>query len=143
LSSLRATVSVLRSALLRSARTLLLLFLSAVLAPWLSSTPTATRHAQDLLLLGFSHAQLGGYLMSIWGLPTALVQAVALHHCPSLAIGSEFSSLTAAHCADALVHAAQEGKETPAVDKAYLDRLGVTGSLTAWRNLLDEKRATA
>ena len=93
-------------------------------------------------ILGCSHAQLGGYLMSIWGLPIALVQAVALHHCPSCALESEFSAVTAVHCADALVHVVQEGKEKPVVDAAYLDRLRLGERLIPWRNLLEEKRAT-
>ena len=93
-------------------------------------------------ILGCSHAQLGGYLMSIWGLPISLVQAVALHHCPSCALESEFSAVTAVHCADALVHAAEDGKEKPVVDAAYLDRLRLGERLIPWRNLLEEKRAT-
>jgi HD-like signal output (HDOD) protein len=41
--------------------------------------------------LGYSHAQLGGYLLSVWGLPTSLVQAVAFYHQPSDAIDTQFS----------------------------------------------------
>lgn len=93
-------------------------------------------------ILGCSHAQLGGYLMSIWGLPTSLVQAVAFHHCPSQAVESGFSALTAVHCADALVHAAQEKNKTAAIDGAYLDRLGLTARTTLWRTLLDENQDT-
>jgi hypothetical protein len=46
------------------------------------------------------------------------------------------------HCADALVHAAEDGKEKPVVDAAYLDRLRLGERLIPWRNLLEEKRAT-
>ena len=78
--------------------------------------------------------------MSIWGLPTSLVQAVALHHSPSQTIESEFSALTALHCADALVHAASESSQDPAVDQESLDRLGLTPRLDVWRHLLEEMR---
>jgi len=89
-------------------------------------------------ILGCSHAQLGGYLVSIWGLPTSLVQAVALHHCPSQAIETQFSALTAVHCADALIHAATDSNESPAADAAYLERLGLVGRWNDWRTLLVE-----
>ncbi len=90
----------------------------------------------EIELLGCSHAQLGGYLMSIWGLPTSLVQAVACHHRPSQAFESEFSALTAVHCADALVNTAGEGDEKTAMDMAYLEKLGLAGRTDAWKELL-------
>lgn len=91
-------------------------------------------------LLGCSHAQLGGYLMSIWGLPTSLVQAVAYHHCPSQAIDSGFSTLTAVHCADALVHQFGNGDEKTVIDGAYLDGLRLTDKVPLWRAFLEVGR---
>ncbi|MGA8109865.1 MAG: response regulator [Acidobacteriaceae bacterium] len=88
-------------------------------------------------ILGCSHAQLGGYLMSIWGLPTSLVEAVAFHHCPLKTFESTFSALTAVHCADALVHVVQDGNEKTAIDESYLDRLHLTGRSGPWRSLLE------
>jgi HD-like signal output (HDOD) protein len=97
----------------------------------------------EIAALGCSHPQLGGYLMSIWGLPTSLVQAVACHHRPSLSVDAEFSPLTAVHCADALVrHAGKEGEE-PALDLAYLERLGLAGKQTSWRAQFEEAQQTA
>jgi HD-like signal output (HDOD) protein len=89
-------------------------------------------------LLGCSHAQLGGYLLSIWGLPTSLVHAVAFHHRPSQAIESGFSALTAVHCADALAHATQDEAEPIAVDQEYLHRLGLEDRIAEWRQFLKE-----
>jgi len=67
---------------------------SAVLAV---SMPKAYQEAQqraaahDLRLLdteqavfGCTHAEVGGHLLSLWGLPLALVEAVAYHHQPAL-----------------------------------------------------------
>lgn len=86
--------------------------------------------------LGFSHAQLGAYLMSIWGLPASLVHAVAFHHRPSQTIEPGFSALTAVHCADALTHAAGHSFEKIAVDQPYLERLGLAARVSAWQELL-------
>lgn len=94
-------------------------------------------------VLGCSHAQLGGYLMSIWGLPTSLVQAVAFHHSPSQAIESEFSALTAVHCADGLVHMTQNAEARSRLDESYLARLGLMEKVSVWHDLAGEKQPTA
>jgi len=92
--------------------------------------------ALEAEVLGCSHAQLGAYLLSIWGLPASLVHAVAFHHRPSQAIESGFSALTAVHCADALVHASHDGHAIVAVDRDYLEGLEMTTGLDEWRRLL-------
>jgi HD-like signal output (HDOD) protein len=90
--------------------------------------------------LGCSHAQLGAYLMSMWGLPMLLVHAVAFHHRPSSAIEDGFSPLTAIHCANALAHLPAEPAEQgePQIDRAYLARLGLLDREPAWRALAAE-----
>ncbi len=94
-------------------------------------------------VLGCSHAQLGGYLMSIWGLPTSLVQAVAFHHSPSQAIESEFSALTAVHCADGLVHMTQNAEARSRLDEPYLAQLGLMERVSVWHDLAGDKQPTA
>ncbi|MEW5738639.1 MAG: response regulator [Myxococcota bacterium] len=44
---------------------------------------------------GCDHAQVGAYLLSLWGLPAGVVQAVASHHGPVQPVQGE---VTAAHC---------------------------------------------
>jgi HD-like signal output (HDOD) protein len=96
----------------------------------------------EIEALGCSHAQLGAYLMSMWGLPTSLVHAVAFHHRPSEAIESRFSPLTAVHCADALSIEPGDTGEAGDIpfDAAYLDSLGLSEKVGAWRSFLDEFR---
>jgi putative nucleotidyltransferase with HDIG domain len=98
---------------------------------------------REIEILGCSHAQLGAYLMSIWGLPTSLVHAVAFHHHPSEGIEAEFSPLTAVHCADALCHACSgpEPGQPARLDRTYLERLGLADREIAWRELLNEVKA--
>ena len=33
-------------------------------------------------ILSASHAEIGAYLLAVWDLPYAVVEAVAHHHCP-------------------------------------------------------------
>lgn len=54
-------------------------------------------------VFGASHAQMGAYLLGIWGLPSAVVHAVAHHHTPEEALESNFDPLAAVAVAHALL----------------------------------------
>jgi HD-like signal output (HDOD) protein/CheY-like chemotaxis protein len=99
----------------------------------------------ELEHLGCTHAQVGAYLMSIWGLPVPLVRAVAFHHCPLDSAESHFSSLTAVHVADALATATDPApvNHDNELDLNYLDRLGLRIRAEVWRGLNEaQTRAT-
>jgi HD-like signal output (HDOD) protein len=88
--------------------------------------------------LGATHAEAGAYLFGIWGLPMAVVEAVAFHHDPSCAGRSAFDVTGAVHVAEVLAHEvtapANDGaRGEPAFDGAYLEAAGVAGQLPAWR----------
>ena len=106
----------------------------------LRETDSRSIEALETEVLGCSHAQLGAYLMSVWGLPTSLVDAVAYHHRPSEAIEKQFSTLTAVHCADAVARAG--GGPLSAVqihmDREYLDGLHLSERPGVWQGFLEE-----
>jgi HD-like signal output (HDOD) protein len=52
-------------------------------------------------LLGCNHAELGAYLLGLWGLPDPVVEAVAFHHRPA-------DCETGQRCVPTLVYAASE-----------------------------------
>jgi HD-like signal output (HDOD) protein len=54
-------------------------------------------------IFGVNHAEVGAYLMNLWGLPPAVVQCIRHHHAPSSAENPELVSLKAVHLADALI----------------------------------------
>ena len=91
----------------------------------------------ELEKFGCTHAQVGAYLMSIWGLPAALVHAVALHHRPSEDAQSHFSPLTAVHCADVITTTDDDRASVRdgELDVAYLERLGLSERLAVWQGL--------
>lgn len=91
--------------------------------------------ALELEHLRCTHAQVGAYLVSIWGLPVPLARAVAFHHRPAEAGETQFSSLTAVHIADALGGAADLSpvNHDGELDLSYLDRLGLSERLETWR----------
>lgn len=89
-------------------------------------------------VLGATHAEVGAYLLGLWGLPDPLVEAVAWHHTPSRCPGGAFTPLTAVHAADALAHA---GEQVP--DLVYFARLGLEKRLPAWAELAEAIRPRA
>ena len=52
-------------------------------------------HEAERRVLGTCHAELGAYLLGLWGMPHGLVEAVAYHHIPERAHASQFNSLSA------------------------------------------------
>lgn len=53
-------------------------------------------------LIGASHAEVGAYLLGLWGLPHAVVEAVAFQHVPGRVAHSQFDVLTALVLAESL-----------------------------------------
>jgi HD-like signal output (HDOD) protein len=92
--------------------------------------------AAEERVFGANHADIGGYLLGLWGLPVPVVEAIALHHSPRSSPQKTFTPLTAVHVADALVHGAEaNGAAVPPdrLDAQYLAELGLTGRIDAWR----------
>jgi HD-like signal output (HDOD) protein len=53
-------------------------------------------------VLGTSHAEIGAYLLGLWGMPNTLVEAIAHHHTPERVGVTRFNTLTALAAALAL-----------------------------------------
>jgi putative nucleotidyltransferase with HDIG domain len=84
-----------------------------------------------------THAEIGAYLLGVWGLPDPLVEAVANHHRPERVPTRELTPSAIVHVADALAHdvAPIPGAQAPAADEEYLSSIGFGDRLTAWRTL--------
>jgi HD-like signal output (HDOD) protein len=86
-------------------------------------------HEGEIQVLGTSHAEIGAYLLGLWGFPYPIVEAVAFHHNPLSVQQSEFdvlAALTVAHkICDAAALPALGGVPdlASAVDAEYLSSL--------------------
>ena len=92
-------------------------------------------------VFGVNHADLGGYLFALWGLPDSIVNAVEFHHEPSKSGRTEVSTLTLVHAANAIVTRQHEEVATPGsirVDDAYLDSVGLKGHFQNWADAYAE-----
>ncbi len=83
-----------------------------------------------------SHAEVGGYLMGLWGLPGPVVEPIAYHHRPEKYPGEKFDSLTAVSVADFLLH--EQDETPPEFDMTNLSRIGSVEKLSDWRGLRQE-----
>jgi putative nucleotidyltransferase with HDIG domain len=86
---------------------------------------------------GANHAEVGGYLLGLWGLPVPVVEAIAFHHNPMECKNTSFSPLTAVHAANALVNfesPADKVFSSEKLDAGYLKLLGLDDRLQAWRS---------
>lgn len=95
--------------------------------------PAYLRWKAERDAFGASHAEVGAYLVGLWGLPDSVMEALAFHHRPARCPHSNRSPLRAVHLADSLAHEA--GDDGPARDalRQYLDGLGFGRRLNAWR----------
>lgn len=99
-------------------------------------------HDAERKVFGATHAELGAYVLGLWGLPEEIVEAVAWHHDPDRCPETSFGPLTAVHVASALLHeGAPETTWGPwAIPcEPYLNRLGLAGLLDVWRKLRDRE----
>jgi HD-like signal output (HDOD) protein len=68
-----------------------------------AATKRLPLHEAETHVMGASHAELGAYLLGIWGLPYPVVEAVAYHHLPGTLKQREFDVLAAVAVANALL----------------------------------------
>jgi putative nucleotidyltransferase with HDIG domain len=84
--------------------------------------------------LGASHAEVGAYLLGLWGVPAPIIEAVAWHHHPNDCPNPSFRPLTAVHAANALVPRSL-GPQEASLDLAYLERLNLVDRVQRWQDL--------
>jgi len=101
-------------------------------------------HEAETQVIGASHAQIGAYLLGIWGLPYPVIEAVAHHHTPESIPQSELDALGAVTLAHALV----PGDDTeafnaplvpdPKVDATFLSSLNAPFDWTEAEHRVEE-----
>jgi putative nucleotidyltransferase with HDIG domain len=87
-------------------------------------------------IIGATHAEVGAYLLGLWGLPETIVEATAWHHRPSACPSSRFSPLGVVHVADAIeheVHPADLVGAAPALDDTHMERFRAVWQYAAWK----------
>ena len=99
-----------------------------------------TREAETI---GTTHAEIGAYLMGLWGLEPDILRAIAFHHRPCDSRESGFGVLTAVHAANGFDHGDRVEGATDRIDAAYLKAVQATGQMPAWQRVCRELEGTA
>jgi len=92
-------------------------------------------------LLGVSHAEIGAYLLGLWGFPNLAVEAIAHHHRPTRIPHSGFDSSVAVYVAGLLAYELNAHpqdstcSEIKEADRACLEKLGILPRLSEFREL--------
>jgi putative nucleotidyltransferase with HDIG domain len=93
-------------------------------------------------LLGSSHAEMGAYLLGLWGFPDSVLQAVAFHHSPQASLTAQPTALTAVHIANIVehdTHPANRIATPPGYDDGYLVQLGIGEQVPEWVAIAEGK----
>ena len=91
-------------------------------------------------VLGIGHDGIGGYLLSLWGLPRNIVEGVAFHHAPQHCAGGELTIPGIVYIANHLSKSKHEPEQQVAFDK-FISEMGLTERVEVWSGLSELEKA--
>lgn len=97
-----------------------------------------TNHDAEREVFGATHAQVGAYLMGLWGFGDSVIEGIAYHHEPRSSPTRGFTVLTAVHVANALAHESNPEKlenANPLINNDYLTEVSAADRIQRWREI--------
>ncbi len=94
----------------------------------------------DCLALGFDAAQVGAYLLAVWGLPTGIVRGVLYHAEPWREAALGLTTAGIAYLAESLLNESVLPEDEADRMRAFAHSRGVAARLDDWRETADEIR---
>ena len=88
-------------------------------------------HQAEVGIFACNHAQIGAYLLALWGVPDSVIRAVEHHHSLDRANLKEFDPLLAVHLAQNL-----EPARKKQLDMSILERLGLADRIPDWQEAI-------
>ena len=92
-------------------------------------------------IFGTSHAEVGAFLLGLWGLSEPIMEAVCHHHDPKRRPGKGLWPLTSVHAANCLEHEIVvingDYAHNP-LDSSFLEGIGCLAQLDTWRTACKE-----
>ena len=89
-------------------------------------------------MFGATHAQIGAYLLGLWGLPEPIVTTVELHHSLDLHANTGFTPAAALHVAQFLERSPDRISQ---LDTRFLKQIGVENRVSEWERVLQDDGA--
>ncbi len=90
---------------------------------------------EEYRMLKTSHAEIGGYLLAMWGIPTPIVDSVTFHHRPYSIVREDPDLLSVMYVANGLANMVKNEIEinySSYLDMSYLKRNGLVNYLDEW-----------
>jgi putative nucleotidyltransferase with HDIG domain len=88
---------------------------------------------KELEVYGATHADIGAYLLGLWGLPDTIVHPVERHHSLAADLGKGFTPVLCVHLAQNLVPSA---KRTDKLNAEFLKECGLNARVPQWEEAL-------
>lgn len=91
-------------------------------------------------IFGTTHAEIGAYMLGLWGIDEVVVTAVAYHHNPGTLPYNQFTALTAVHAASTFIpeeHMTCSIKTFEGKDLEYIESIGLVERLPVWRSICE------
>ncbi len=88
----------------------------------------------EQMVFGTSHAEVGAYLIGLWGLSDSLISSIQYHHQPSLCPVHAIGPLAGVHLANAMEHESRGFTENAPRDEAYLAEIGLGDFEAPWED---------
>jgi len=89
--------------------------------------------AAEQAAFGADHADVGAYLLELWGLPLSIVDGVAYHHRPAAYPIPGLNVVTAVHVGNAIAHGAVGSGNSSAFDEEHFSRNDLAGRIADWQ----------
>ena len=93
--------------------------------------------ATEREILGCTHAEIGGYFLNLWGVPTSVVEAVTFHDDPAAVFSREFDAVGVVHVSNYLAHwgASKENSDTieNKLSRDYMESVGMVDNEELWK----------
>ena len=87
-------------------------------------------------VLGATHAEIGAYLLGLWGLPMDIINAVLEHHQPRMSEHTQIDHTALLHIANAFerdIRSGQTGANHPGhIDADFIRRLNINENIAIW-----------
>lgn len=87
---------------------------------------------------GITHAEVGAYLLGLWGLPIPVTEAIAFHHAPAAVPHRRFDTVGAVYVANLLAHEVEGSAEEREWDWGFLESLGVASQVPEWKAMAEQ-----
>jgi HD-like signal output (HDOD) protein/CheY-like chemotaxis protein len=92
-------------------------------------------------VFGTTHAEIGAYMLGLWGIDETVVSAVAYHHNPGDFPCTQFSPLTAVHAASTFIsekHMSNNINAFEGKDLEYVESIGLAERLPVWQSICEQ-----